>query len=434
MMTPVKLGIVGLGTVGCGTLSILKDNAELITARAGRPVMVTMAAVRDLSRARSCDTTGIQLTDDPLQVATSDVDVVLELMGGTGKALEVVRTAIESGKHVITANKALLAEHGNELLALAEAKGVMVAFESSVAGGIPVIKAIKEGLAGNRINWLAGIINGTCNYMLTEMAKPGNDFAPVLKEAQRLGYAEAEPSFDIDGIDASHKLAVLASVAFGIPLSRQGMLIEGITMVTAEDIAWADDLGYKIKSLGIARRRETGVELRVQSALVPKSKLLANADGVMNAVMVNGNAVGTTMYYGAGAGALPTGSAVVADVVDVVRAMSCPASMRPALGVAMANLSALPVLPTDEILSAYYLRLQVADTAGVLARISSALANEGISIEEMRQQPDQQTSTATLVLLTNVVQESAFQRALSAVNQLGDLRQPTAWLRVEHLA
>lgn len=434
-MTPVKLGIVGLGTVGCGTLLILKDNARLVTARAGRPVVVTMAAVRDLSRTRSCDTTGVLLTDDPLAVAVSDdVDIVIELMGGTVKALELVRAALNAGKHVITANKALLAEHGNELLALAESKGVMVAFEASVAGGIPVIKALKEGLAGNRINWLAGIINGTCNYMLTEMAKPGNDFAPVLAEAQRLGYAEAEPSFDIDGIDASHKLAVLASVAFGIPLSRKGMLIEGITMVTAADIAWADDLGYKIKSLGIARRRDTGVELRVHSALVPKTKLLANADDVMNAVMVNGNAVGTTMYYGAGAGALPTGSAVVADIVDVVRAMTCPQSMRPALGVSMEDLMSLPVLDAQHIQSAYYLRLQVVDTAGVLARISAALANEGISIEEMRQQPDTATASATLVLLTNVVEEASFQRALSVVNAQSDLRQPAAWLRVEHLS
>jgi homoserine dehydrogenase len=270
--------------------------------------------------------------------------------------------------------------------------------------------------------------------MLTEMAKPGNDFAPVLAEAQRLGYAEAEPSFDIDGIDASHKLAVLASVAFGIPLSRKGMLIEGITMVTAADIAWADDLGYKIKSLGIARRRDTGVELRVHSALVPKTKLLANADDVMNAVMVNGNAVGTTMYYGAGAGALPTGSAVVADIVDVVRAMTCPQSMRPALGVSMEELMSLPVLDAQHIQSAYYLRLQVVDTAGVLARISAALANEGISIEEMRQQPDTATASATLVLLTNVVEEASFQRALSVVNAQSDLRQPAAWLRVEHLS
>lgn len=295
-MTSVRLGIIGLGTVGCGTLSILRDNASLLAQRTGCSLSVTRAAVRDLSRARGCDTQGIRLVDTPLTVATADdVDVVVELMGGTGLAVDVVRAAIEAGKHVITANKALLAEHGNELLALAEAKGVMVAFEASVAGGIPVIKALKEGLAGNSINWVAGIINGTCNYMLTEMAKPGNDFAPVLKEAQRLGYAEAEPSFDIDGIDASHKLAILASVAFGVPLSRQGMLIEGITMVTADDIAWADDLGYKIKSLGIARRREAGIELRVQSALVPKSKLLANVDDVMNAVMVNGNAVGTTL-------------------------------------------------------------------------------------------------------------------------------------------
>lgn len=434
-MRPVKLGIVGLGTVGCGTLSILQDNAELITARAGRPVVVTMAAVRDLSRTRNCNTKDIHITDDSLALATSDdVDIVIELMGGTGKALEVVRAALYAGKHVITANKALLAEHGNELLTLAESKGLMVAFEASVAGGIPVIKSLREGLSGNKINWLAGIINGTCNYMLTEMAKPGNDFAPVLAEAQRLGYAEAEPSFDIDGIDASHKLAVLASVAFGIPLSRTGMLIEGITMVSAADIAWADDLGYKIKSLGIARRRETGIELRVHSALVPKTKLLANADDVMNAVMVNGNAVGTTMYYGAGAGALPTGSAVVADIVDVVRAISCPSSIRPSLGVAMNQLKALPILDAQQIQSAYYLRLQVADTPGVLARISAALANEGISIEEMRQQPDTTTVSATLVLLTNVVEEAAFQRALSSVNAQSDLRTPAAWLRVEHLS
>lgn len=431
----LRLGIIGLGTVGCGTLSILRDNAQLLAERTQCDIQVTRAAVRDLSRPRGCDTQGIQLVDTPLSVATADdVDVVVELMGGTSLAVEVVRAAIQAGKHVVTANKALLAEHGNELLALAEQQGVMVAFEASVAGGIPIIKALKEGLSANKINWLAGIINGTCNYMLTEMAKPGNDFAPVLKEAQRLGYAEAEPSFDIDGIDASHKLAILASVAFGVPLSREGMLIEGITMVSADDIAWADDLGYKIKSLGIARRRDEGIELRVQSALVPKDKLLANVDDVMNAVMVNGDAVGTTLYSGAGAGGLPTGSAVVADIVDVCLATSQQQAMRPALGVPMRALAALPILPADHILSAYYLRLQVSDAAGVLAKISTILANEGISAEEIRQQPNAEHTAATLVLLTNVVQEAAFKRALAQLSTLADLQQDIAWLRVEHLA
>ncbi|MCH9742906.1 MAG: homoserine dehydrogenase [Proteobacteria bacterium] len=434
-MTSVRLGFIGLGTVGCGTLTILRDNAALLAQRTGCHITVSAAAVRDLSRPRTCDTQGIRLVDDPLAVATAqDVDVVVELMGGTGLAVEVVRAAINAGKHVITANKALLAEHGNALLSLAETKGVMVAFEASVAGGIPIIKALKEGLSGNQINWVAGIINGTCNYMLTEMAKPGKDFAPVLKEAQRLGYAEAEPSFDIDGIDASHKLAILASVAFGVPLSRQGMLIEGITMVTAADIAWADDLGYKIKSLGIARRRASGIELRVQSALVPKSKLLANVDDVMNAVMVNGNAVGTTLYSGAGAGGMPTGSAVVADIVDVCIAMRSGQVTRPALGVPMNALAALPILPSSQIQTAYYLRLDVTDAPGVLAKISAELANEGISIEEMRQQPDSEKSAATLVLLTNVVEESAFMRALAKIAALTDLRSPVAWLRVEHLS
>ena len=434
-MTTVRLGLVGLGTVGCGTLNILKENAAVIEARTGCTVRVMAVAARDLLRVRSCDTSGMSLTNDPMQIANNpEVDVVIELMGGTSKAVDVVRAAINAGKHVITANKALLAEHGNELLALAEEKGVMIAFEASVAGGIPVIKALKEGLSGNRINWLAGIINGTCNYMLTEMAKPNHDFAPVLAEAQRLGYAEAEPSFDIDGIDASHKLAVLASVAFGVPLSRTGMLIEGITMVTAADIAWADDLGYKIKSLGIARRRDAGLELRVQSALVPKSKLLANVDDVMNAVMVNGNAAGTTLYYGAGAGGLATGSAVVADIVDVCLAIAAGKNNRPALGVPMSKLATMPILSKEEILSAYYLRLDVTDAAGVLARISTSLALEGISIEEMRQQPDTTTGSATLVLLTNVVQEAAFVRALMALNALTDLRAPAVWLRVEHLS
>lgn len=434
MTTAVRLGIVGLGTVGCGVLNILKDNAALIRTRLGRDVIVVAAAVRDLSRARGCDTAGMQLTDNPLQVATDpNVDVLVELMGGTGLAVDVVRAALMAGKHVVTANKALLAEHGNELLALAEEKGLMVAFEASVAGGIPVIKALREGLAGNRVDWLAGIINGTCNYMLTEMAKPGQDFAPVLAEAQRLGYAEADPGFDIDGVDASHKLAILASVAFGMPLSRQGMLIEGITMVTAADIAWADELGYKIKSLGIARRRDTGVELRVQSALVPKDKLLASVDGVMNAVMVHGNAVGTTMYYGPGAGALPTGSAVVADIMDVGLAMSH-GGLRAPLGQPLATLQAQAILPAERILSAYYLRLQVTDAAGVLARISGILAGEGISMEEMRQHPDPAQGTATLVLLTNTVEEAAFKRALSSLQSLSELRAPVAWLRVEHLS
>ncbi|HGX92627.1 MAG TPA: homoserine dehydrogenase, partial [Candidatus Tenderia sp.] len=322
-MDPVKVGVLGLGTVGGGTISVLRRNADEIQRRAGRAIEVVAATARDIHKERSFDTHGIELSSDPAAVvAREDIAVVVELIGGTDVALELVLKAIGNGKHVVTANKALIAKHGNEIFAAARDKGVMVAFEAAVAGGIPIIKAIREGLAGNEVEWLAGIINGTGNFILTEMRDKGRDFADVLAEAQALGYAEADPTFDVEGIDAAHKLTILASIAFGIPLQFDKCYTEGISHITQEDVNYAEELGYRIKHLGVSRRTEKGVELRVHPTLIPERRLIANVDGVMNAVLVHGDAVGPTLYYGAGAGAEPTASAVVADVVDVVRTLT----------------------------------------------------------------------------------------------------------------
>jgi len=384
---PVKVGLLGLGTVGGGTVNVLKRNAEEISRRAGRGIVVSHAAARDLNKPRICDTTGITLTTDPAAVVNDkDVQIIVELIGGVGLAYELVMRAIEQGKHVVTANKALIAKHGNEIFAAARDKGVMVAFEAAVAGGIPIIKAIREGLAGNHIQWLAGIINGTGNFILTEMRDKGRDFDDVLKEAQALGYAEADPTFDVEGIDAAHKLTILASIAFGIPLQFEAAYTEGITKITREDVTYAEQLGYRIKHLGVTRQTPQGIELRVHPTLIPERRLIANVDGVMNAVLVMGDAVGPTLYYGAGAGDEPTASAVVADLVDVVRALtSDPENRVPHLAFQPDALSDTPILPIDAVETAYYLRMQASDKPGVLADVTRILGDHQISIEAMIQ-------------------------------------------------
>ncbi|MFP5344492.1 MAG: homoserine dehydrogenase, partial [Gammaproteobacteria bacterium] len=377
-MKPVKIGLLGLGTVGGGTINVLARNAGEITRRAGRGIEVTHAAARDLKKARICKTAGIKLTAKPMEVVSDpEIEIVAELMGGMDPARELVLHAIANGKHVVTANKALIARHGNEIFRAARAKGVMVAFEAAVGGGIPIIKAIREGLAGNRIEWLAGIVNGTSNFILTEMRDKDRDFADVLAEAQRLGYAEADPAFDIEGIDAAHKLTILAAIAFGIPLQFDKVYTEGVTRVTRDDVNYAEQFGYRIKHLAIARRTPAGVQLRVHPTLIPRRRLIANVDGVMNAVVVTGDAVGPTLYYGAGAGAEPTASAVVADLVDVVRALtSDPENRVPHLAFQPDALSDLPILPMEQVETAYYLRLQAADRPGVLADVTRILADQ----------------------------------------------------------
>lgn len=431
-MKTIKLGLLGLGTVGGGTLNILQQHAELLAQRVNVRFEVKRIAVRDLNKPRPVDTTGIEMTDQPHTVVDDpDIDVVVELMGGTGLARELVLRAIEQGKHIVTANKALLAEHGDEVFAKAREKGMVVAYEAAVAGGIPIIKALREGLSANQIDWLAGIINGTGNYILTEMKQPGADFARVLKRAQELGYAEADPTFDVEGIDAAHKLTILAAIAFGIPLQFEKVYTEGISKISADDMCFADMLGYEIKHLGIARRDEAGVSMRVHPTLVPKDVLLANVSGVMNAVMVHGDQVGATMYYGPGAGAGPTASAVVADLVDVARAMQCEVQV-PALGVN--TLTELPVLEMEEIECACYLRFLAKDHPGVLASFSSVLAEEGISIEHMHQELCEDGSgDALVVIITNIVSEGAMNRAINKLAALDEIDGDIQRIRIETL-
>ena len=436
-LKPVNVGLVGLGTVGGGTVNVLKRNAQEIERRAGRGIVITRAAARDLKRTRNCDTAGITLTDDPFAVVDDpDVEVVVELIGGTTTARELVRRAIANGKHVVTANKALIAKYGNEIFAEAQQQGVMVAFEAAVAGGIPVIKAIREGLAGNRIEWLAGIINGTGNFILTEMRDKGRDFADVLAEAQRLGYAEADPTFDVEGIDAAHKLTILASIAFGIPLQFDKVYTEGISKITAEDVNYAEELGYRIKHLGIARRTDKGVQLRVHPTMIPYRRLIANVDGVMNAVLVKGDAVGPTLYYGAGAGAEPTASAVVADLVDVVRALTAdPENRVPHLAFQPDALADIPILPMSEVETAYYLRMQAEDRPGVLADVTRILADAGISIEaiiQKEQAPEAQH--VPVIMLTHGVREGKMNEAIQRIEGLGSINGAVTRIRVEYLA
>ena len=435
-MEPVKVGLLGLGTVGCGTVSVLKRNAQEIQRRAGRGIVIAQAAARDLKRPRICDAAGIALTDDPMAVVDNpELEVIVELIGGTTIARELVSKAIANGKHVVTANKALIAKHGNEIFAQAREQGVMVAFEAAVAGGIPVIKAIREGLAGNRIEWLAGIINGTGNFILTEMRDKGRDFADVLAEAQSLGYAEADPTFDVEGIDAAHKLTILASIAFGIPLQFDKVYTEGISRITAEDVRYAEELGYRIKHLGLARRTPQGVELRVHPTLIPYRRLIANVDGVMNAVLVKADAVGPTLYYGAGAGSEPTASAVVADLVDVVRALtSDPENRVPHLAFQADALSDIAILPMAEVETAYYLRLEAEDSPGVLAEVAHILGKAGISIEAIVQKEQApEAAYVPVILLTHVVKEGKMNRAIQSIEALDSIGGPVTSIRVEYL-
>ncbi|MCA1790483.1 MAG: homoserine dehydrogenase [Thioalkalivibrio sp.] len=436
-MKPVRIGLLGLGTVGCGTVQVLARNGDEIARRAGRGIAVVAAAVRDLARERECDLDDVRLTDEPASVVDDpDVEVVVELMGGTEPARTLVLQAIAAGKHVVTANKALIALHGNEIFARAQEQGVVVAFEAAVAGGIPIIKALREGLAGNRIDWVAGIINGTGNFILTEMRDHGRDFGDVLAEAQRLGYAEADPTFDVEGIDAAHKLCILAAIAFGIPLQFERIHVEGISGITREDVTFAGELGYRIKHLGIARRAEGGFELRVHPTLIPERRLIANVDGVMNAVLVMGDAVGPTLYYGAGAGAEATASAVVADLVDVVRALTAdPENRVPHLAFQPGALSDLPILPMAEVRTSFYLRLSAHDQPGVLADITRVLGAHSISIEAILQrEPDPERGEATIIILTHQVREGDMQRAIDEIEALSHLSSPVTRIRMESLA
>lgn len=436
-LPPVRIGLLGLGTVGGGTVTVLRRNATLIAARAGRTIEVACASARNLEKARGLALDGITLHADPQAVVDDpSVDIVVELIGGIEPARGLVLRALANGKHVVTANKALIALHGNEIFEAAQAKGLMVAFEAAVAGGIPVIKVMREALAGNDIQWLAGIINGTCNFILSAMSDEGGDFGEVLAEAQKLGYAEADPSFDVDGIDAAHKLTILAALAFGIPLQFPKVHVEGIRQVSREDVAFAARLGYRIKHLGIARQQKDGIELRVHPAFVPARAPLANVNGVMNGVMVRGDAAGPVLLSGAGAGAEPTASSVVADLVDVVRALtSDPGNRVPHLAFQPDTLDNQPILDIADTETAYYVRLLVADEPGVLADVTRILADLGISIEAIMQlDRESETSTVPVVILTHVVKERAMNAALSRIGALSAVRAPVNRIRVEPLA
>ncbi len=431
---PVKVGICGLGTVGGGTFNVLKRNAEEIARRAGRGIEVAQIAARDTNP--KCDTSGTPITADVFDLVNNpEIDIIIELIGGYTIARDLVMKAIENGKHVVTANKALIAVHGNEIFAKAREKGVIVAFEAAVAGGIPVIKAIREGLAANRINWLAGIINGTGNFILTEMREKGRAFADVLKEAQALGYAEADPTFDIEGVDAAHKATLMASIAFGVPVQFDKTYVEGITKLEAADIKYAEQLGYRIKLLGIARRREQGIELRVHPTLIPAKRLIANVEGAMNAVLVQGDAVGATLYYGKGAGAEPTASAVIADLVDVTRLHTADPEHRvPHLAFQPDQISELPVLPIDEVETSYYLRLHVEDKPGVLADVTRILADQSISIDAMLQrEPEEGEAQTDIIILTHLTIEKNMNAAIAKIESLDAVTGKVVRLRLENL-
>lgn len=436
-MAPVKLGLLGLGTVGGGTVSVLAQNADEIARRAGRELHITHAAAReyDAARIEGLDRIGT-LTHDAFAVVNDPaVEIVIELIGGCSPTRELVLRAIENGKHVVTANKALIAMHGNQLFAAAEARGVMVAFEAAVGGGIPIIKALREGLVANRIEWIAGIINGTGNYILSGMRDRGDDFAAALKEAQALGYAEADPKFDVEGIDAAHKLTILAALAFGMPLQFDRTYTEGISRIEPQDVAWAGELGYRIKHLGIARRGRDGIEQRVHPTLIPERRLLANVDGVMNAVLVNSNALGPTLYYGAGAGAEPTASAVLADVIDIARALTVdPAGRAPHLAFQAHALNDLVILPMAEIETAYYLRMNALDKPGVLAEVTRRLADSGISIEAILQkEPAPMADYVPIILLTQRAKEQNMNAALAGIERLAAIEGRVTRIRMETL-
>jgi len=432
----VKVGLLGLGTVGGGTATVLMRNAEEIARRAGRDIVVSIAATLDPERATELGMTDARITKDAFEVVNDpEVEIVVELIGGYTLALELVLAAIENGKHVVTANKALIATHGNEIFAAAEKQGVMVGFEAGVAGGIPIIKAIREGLAGNSIDWVAGIINGTGNFILTEMRDKGRDFDDILKEAQLLGYAEADPTFDIEGIDAAHKLTILASIAFGIPLQFDKVMTEGITDITAMDVAYAGELGYRIKHLGIARRTDQGIEMRVHPTLIPERRLIANVDGVMNAVLVQADALGPSLYYGAGAGALPTASAVVADIVDVVRTLSsAPENRVSHLGFQPDAILDLPLLPMEEVETSYYLRMRAKDEPGVLADVTRILGDRQISIEAfIQKEPPEGENEVNIILLTQKVREGAMNQAITELKELNAITDKVNKIRMETL-
>jgi homoserine dehydrogenase len=433
-LEPIRVGICGFGTVGCGTFSVLARNSQDIAARVGRDVIVThIGARRDNPR---CDTGATRVSRDVFAVVRDpEVDIVVELIGGCDTARALVMEAIAAGKHVVTANKALIAQHGNEIFAAASARGVTVAFEAAVGGGIPIIKAIREGLAANRIEWVAGIINGTGNYILTEMREKGRSFAAALADAQALGYAEADPTFDVEGIDAAHKLVILASLAFGIPLQFEKVYTEGISTLGQEDLAYAADLGYRIKHLGICRRTSAGIELRVHPTLIPDDRLIANVNGVMNAILVMGDAVGPTLYYGPGAGSEPTASSVVADIVDVARTLTADPNHRvPHLAFQADRLSSEPVLPMSAVRTSYYLRVAAVDRPGVLWRVAQILSEAGISIEALIQKEAPEGSeTATMILLTSATIESRMTDAIAAIEALESTRGRVTRIRMEKL-
>ncbi len=439
-MKPIQVGLLGIGTVGSGTFEVLKRNQEEIQRRAGRPIQITMVADLDTARAQAIVGNAVKVVNDArLVIANPDIDIVVELIGGYGIAKQLVLEAIAAGKHVVTANKALLAVHGTEIFAAAHKKGVMVAFEAAVAGGIPIIKALREGLSANRIHWVAGIINGTTNFILSEMRDKGLAFGDVLKQAQALGYAEADPTFDIEGVDAAHKATIMAAIAFGVPVQFDKAYVEGITKLEAQDIRYAEQLGYRIKLLGISKRTANGIELRVHPCLVPAKRLIANVEGAMNAVMVQADAVGTTLYYGKGAGSEPTASAVIADLVDVTRLHTAdPLNRVPHLAFqpetfdqAMSN---LPVLPMEQVVTSYYLRLRVADQAGVLAQITGIFAQAAISIDAVLQREAGEGENQTdLIILTHDCVEVKMNQALAQMQQLSTVLAPITRIRKEEL-
>ena len=434
-MQPVKIGLLGLGTVGGGTVSVLTRNADEIARRAGRGIQITLAAAKEYNADAIIGLDQIEnITDDPfLVVDDPDVEIIIELIGGYSPAKELVLKAIENGKHVITANKALIAIHGNEIFKAAQEKGVIVAFEAAVAGGIPIIKAVREGLAANQIEWIAGIINGTGNFILTEMRDKGRDFEDVLNEAQSLGYAEADPTFDVEGIDAAHKLTILGSIAFGMPLQFDKTYIEGITKIEQQDVLYAEELGYRIKHVGISRKVDNGIEQRVHPTLIPERRLIANVDGVMNAVLVKSDAVGPTLYYGAGAGAEPTASAVIADIVDVVRALTTdPENRVPHLAFQHDALSDINILPIEEIETAYYLRMHAIDRPGVVADITKILGDSKISIEAILQkEPVGNASCIPVIFLTQCIKEKEMNRAITKIEKLDAIDGKVTRIRME---
>ena len=435
-MKPINVGLLGIGTVGGGTFTVLQRNAEEIARRAGRPIRITVVADRNVELAKKVTGGACRVTDDAFSVVSDpEVDIVVELIGGYGVAKELVLKAIANGKHVVTANKALLATHGNEIFKAAQDKGVMVAFEAAVAGGIPIIKALREGLTANRIEWIAGIINGTTNFILSEMRDKGLSFDTVLKEAQRLGYAEADPTFDIEGVDAAHKITILSALAFGIPMQFDKAYIEGISKLDAIDIKYAEQLGYRIKLLGITKRTAEGVELRVHPTLIPAKRLIANVEGAMNAVVVQGDAVGATLYYGKGAGAEPTASAVIADLVDVTRmATSDPLNRVPHLAFQPNAMADLKILPMDEVITSYYLRLRVQDKPGVLADITRILADEQISIDAVIQkEPGEGEDQTDLIMLTHQTREKRINAAIVKIEGLNVVAGKVTKLRLEEL-